>query len=185
MGREESERCGDLLVPWELRELLEEMEAKELRGDDLGDARIKPPLELEPPLDPFPPLPEDSGERRLGEPVLLSHDPKRLHLFSKGGPPARVIELEPCEKSLWTGPRSQASPSRRFAAFAEREEALEPVDEKELSVFFDHDKRHVGVDVRQALDLWAELEGDLMEGDLAQPHRFPLASGSERTWKVG
>jgi len=73
----------------------------------------------------------------------------------------------------------------RLAARAEREVALEAIDEEKLVLLLDHDERCVGRNVAQGRGLASELEREGLERNLAQRHRLSSLRGRESTWKVG
>jgi hypothetical protein len=108
----------------------------------------------------------------LREALLLVKIPKKLELLFEGGLSGRIVAAQALELRLEPREGFDDGPDTRLSPFLEGKVALEAIDEKELSLFFDDEERIIAVDLAgSAPPRVKKIEGDLPKREFPEGHR--------------
>lgn len=121
----------------------------------------------------------------LAQAILRHEAPEERKLLPEGCAAPGVIQAEPLELRLEPSPGLEDDPGGRDSLGPERHVALEAIDEEKAAGFLRDDEREARVDDVRASFALAELEGDLLERDLADAHGSSFGSKPgriERIW---
>ena len=119
------------------------------------------------------------------EAIVPFEGAKERELLGEACPGAGTIQAQPLELRLDATPGFHEHPGRRSPVGPERHEALQAIDEEKSASLLRDDEWEAGIDGLPLPGGLAELERDLLEGNLADAHGRPSlrALGRiERTW---
>lgn len=182
VARRDGERRGELLVPGQRCQRVEHTGAMEPRVKELEHLGTELAEDLEATLDPLGLSPQAASDRRRREFFCVGESGQDLELLEDASAAPGVVAREALKKPLDPPPGFHDDPGLLDARSAQREAALEAVDEDEATRVLDDHQRIIEVDGAGGGRPREELERHLGEGDLPERAHRAGSAGRERTW---